>query len=106
MQPGRVVELAGLVEYAESAIVSRTLLRSEAGNLSLFAFDGGQDLPEHTEPFDVILTVLEGAAEVRIEGEPRGLRAGETVLMPARIPHSVHAVEPMKMIQVMIRDEP
>ncbi len=91
------------VEYAEGGIVSKRIIHKDTGNVSLFAFDKGQELSEHTAPFDALLTVLEGTGEVLIDQNPYLLKAGESVIMPANIPHAVNAVERFKMLLVMIK---
>jgi quercetin dioxygenase-like cupin family protein len=103
LHPGKPVALAELADYAQDAVVSKTLIKNDAGNLTLFAFDAGQGLSEHSAPFDAIVTVLEGLAEVSVEGEPRTVNAGETILLPANVPHAVHARDRFKMLLTMIR---
>lgn len=98
------VELASEVAYQSGAIVSRTLIKKGGGTVTLFAFDAGQALSEHTAPFDALVQVLDGAAEVTIAGQAVPLRAGQTVLMPADVPHAVTATERFKMLLVMIKD--
>ena len=100
------VELAGLVDYAAGSIVSRTLAENEAGTITLFAFDAGQGLSEHSAPFDAIVQVLDGQAELTIGGEPVTATAGQVVLMPANVPHAVKATERFKMLLTMLRAEP
>lgn len=95
--------LADLVAYQEGAVVSRTLVRKETGTVTLFAFDRGQGLSEHTAPFDALVHLLEGAAEITIGGAAHRLRAGEGILMPADVPHAVGAPERFKMVLTMIR---
>jgi quercetin dioxygenase-like cupin family protein len=107
--PGEVpaaeaLNLAGLVDYGPGAVVSRTLRRSKTGTLTVFAFDAGQELSEHTAPFDAWVQVLEGEAELTIGGEALPARAGEMVLMPAGIPHAVRAGSRFKMLLIMFRD--
>ena len=98
------LDLAALVSYAEGAIVSKTLLKKEAGNLSLFAFDKGQGLSEHTSPFDAVVQVVEGIGTFIIDGSRVTAQAGEMVIMPANMPHDVQAAEaPFKMLLTMIR---
>jgi quercetin dioxygenase-like cupin family protein len=101
--PAQILPLAGLVGYQAGAIVSRVILKAEAGNATLFAFDAGQELSEHTAPFDALVHVLEGAAEIRISGQPFHLETGEAILMPAGQPHAVKAAAPFKMLLTMIR---
>lgn len=101
--PAQAVKLAELVEYANAAIVSRTLTGNDAGTMTLFAFDAGEALSEHSTPFDAFVQVLDGEAELIIGGQKVITRAGETVLMPANIPHAVNAVQRFKMLLTMIR---
>ncbi len=98
-----VVRVADLANYQKGSVVSRILIRRDKGNVTLFAFDEGQDLSEHTAPFDALAYVLEGRAEIRIEGQPFSLSAGDTILMPANQPHAVRAVSAFKMLLTMIR---
>jgi quercetin dioxygenase-like cupin family protein len=103
LAPAEVVGLAGLSCYAPGAVVSRTLLKSDAGTITLFAFDQGQGLSEHTAPFDALVQVLDGEVELRIGGTPLRAKAGQAVLMPADVPHALSAVTPFKMLLVMLR---
>ena len=98
-----LVPLLGLVGYQEGATVSRILLKRGGGTITLFAFDAGQSLSEHTAPFDAVAHVLEGSAEITIAGTPLIVTAGEMVLMPANQPHAVQARTPFKMMLTMIR---
>jgi quercetin dioxygenase-like cupin family protein len=93
----------GLAGYQEGAVVSRTLLKRAGGTITLFAFDEGQALSEHTAPFDAVAHVLEGDAETTISGTPLRVSAGEMVLMPANQPHAVNARTRFKMLLTMIR---
>lgn len=95
--------LKKLVNYQEEAIVSRTILDKKTGSVTLFAFDVNQGLSEHTAPFDALVYVLEGEAEVTISNKPMLLAGGEFTVMPAKAPHSVRAVSRFKMLLVMIR---
>jgi quercetin dioxygenase-like cupin family protein len=104
MPAGEVVELKGLVEYQPGAIVSREIARTKGGTATLFAFDAGQGLSEHTAPFDAIVTVLEGEAGVTVGGKPAMPSAGQAVLMPANVPHAVRAEVRFKMLLLMLRD--
>jgi quercetin dioxygenase-like cupin family protein len=92
-----------LADYQDGAVVSRTLLKRGGGTVTLFAFDEGQSLSEHTAPFDAIAHVLDGEALITIAGVPLTLRAGDVVLMPANAPHAVHAQSRFKMLLTMIR---
>ncbi len=93
----------GLAGYQEGAVVSRTLLKRAGGTVTLFAFDEGQALSEHTAPFDAVAHVLEGDADITIAGTPLRVSAGEMVLMPANQPHAVNARTRFKMLLTMIR---
>ena len=100
---GRAVEMNGLVAYASGSVVSRTLLDRKIGTVTLFSFDAGQGLSEHTAPFDAFVQILDGVAEVTIDGKSQQVASGEFIIMPANIPHSLKAVEKFKMMLVMIR---
>jgi quercetin dioxygenase-like cupin family protein len=100
---GRVFAVADLVDYQEGAVVSREIMKGEKGSVTVFAFDKGQGLSEHTAPFDAMVLILDGEAEVVIAGAPLHLNAGEMVIMPANKPHSLHASERFKMALTMIR---
>jgi quercetin dioxygenase-like cupin family protein len=99
----QAVGLAGMVSYSDGSVVSRTLTDSMAGTITLFAFDAGQGLSEHSAPFDAFVQVVEGRVELTIGGEKVEASAGEVVLMPADVPHAVKAPERFKMLLVMIR---
>lgn len=92
------------VNYAEGAIVSKIVSKKDTGNLTLFAFDKGQFLSEHTAPFDATILVVEGEALVSINREETIVKEGEIIIMPANIPHAVVAQEKMKMMLIMIKD--
>jgi len=98
-----VADLAGMVEYQAGSIVSRTLIDKKAGTVTLFAFDAGQALSEHTAPYDAMVCVLDGQAEIRIAGAPFTLSAGQMIVMPANQPHAVKALSGFKMMLVMVR---
>jgi quercetin dioxygenase-like cupin family protein len=98
------VRLAGLLEYVPGSIVSRTLQKKKSGTITLFAFDAGQELSEHTTPFDAHVVILDGEVQLTIGGESVMAGAGETVLMPANVPHAVAAIKPFKMLLIMIRE--
>ncbi|MDY3943018.1 MAG: cupin domain-containing protein [Alloprevotella sp.] len=94
---------ADLVAYAEGSIVSAQLTKNDAGNITLFAFDAEQGLSEHAAPFDAVVQVLDGEGTFTVGGTPHVVRQGETIIMPANIPHAVHANTPMKMMLTMIK---
>ena len=95
--------IVGLVNYQRDAVVSRTILKKEAGSVTLFAFDRGQALSEHSAPYDALVLLVEGRAEISVGGTPHELTEGDTILMPANIPHAVQAVERFKMALIMLR---
>ena len=95
--------LKDLVEYQEGAVVSRTITKGPAGNMTLFAFAAGQELSEHSTPFDAYVHVLDGTVALRIGGQDVEAHAGEIVFMPADIPHAVKAVERFKMLLAMLK---
>jgi quercetin dioxygenase-like cupin family protein len=99
----QILPLASLIGYQEGAIVSRVIVKAETGNVTLFAFDAGQELSEHTAPFDALVHMLEGEAEIRISGQPFQLKAGEAIIMPANQPHALKATEKFKMLLTMVR---
>jgi quercetin dioxygenase-like cupin family protein len=105
MPVSEAVDLAGLVEYGEGAVVSRTLIQAAVGTVTVFAFDMGQGLSEHSTPFDALVQILDGRAEITIGGEMVTVAAGESLLMPADIPHALHAPERYKMLLTMIREK-
>lgn len=99
----QVLKLAELVSYQEGSVVSRQITKAEVGNVTLFAFDAGQELSEHTAPFDALAHILDGEAEIRISGRSYALSMGEAILMPANEPHAVTAKKRFKMLLTMIR---
>ena len=101
--PGQAFELATRVDYVAGSVVSRTLAKKPTGTITLFAFDVGQGLSEHSAPYDAFVQVVDGAGTLRIGGKDVVARAGEVVVMPANVPHAVHANERFKMLLVMIR---
>lgn len=100
---GRVVGLSELAGYQDGAVVSRTVLDKKTGTVTLFAFDKAQGLSEHTAPFDALVYIVDGEAEVTISGTPLRLSKGQMVVMPANQPHSLKATERFKMLLVMVR---
>lgn len=100
---GKAQSLQGLVDFAEDAVVSKTLLDKPTGTLTVFAFAAGQGLSEHTSPYDATVQILEGKALIVIDGESTEVQAGELIVMPANVPHSLTAQERFKMLLIMIR---
>jgi quercetin dioxygenase-like cupin family protein len=98
-----VLSLADMVSYQDAAVVSRQITKTEAGNVTLFAFDKDQGLSEHTAPFDALVHILEGEAQVTLSGKPFDLKTGDAIIMPANEPHALKAVQRFKMLLTMIR---
>jgi quercetin dioxygenase-like cupin family protein len=104
--PGaQVAQVLELVNYQDGAVVSREVVTKSTGSVTIFAFDEGQGLSEHTAPFDALVQVLEGEAEISIAGHPHRLHCGEMILMPAGQPHALKALARFKMILTMIRSK-
>jgi len=100
---GQAIKLIDLADYQEGSVVSRTIIDKATGTVTFFAFDKGQSLSEHTTPFDALVYLLDGEAEVIIYGKPIRLKDGEMVIMPANQPHAVRAIKSFKMILTMIK---
>jgi quercetin dioxygenase-like cupin family protein len=100
---GQALDLAGSVEYSDGSVVSKTLFTKKTGTLTLFAFDAGQGLSEHTSPYDATVVILDGEAKLLVAGETVVARTGEMVIMPANVPHDVQAEKRFKMLLIMIR---
>lgn len=103
LPPAESRDLAALVEYSAGSVVSKTLLERKTGTLTLFAFDAGQGLSEHTAPFDAVVQIVDGEAELTIGGKTLTTSTGQLVLMPANIPHALKALHRFKMLLTMIR---
>jgi len=95
--------IVGLVDYQAGAVVSRTILKKDAGSVTVFAFDRGQALSEHTVPYDALVLLVDGRGEITVGGTPHELGEGDTILMPANVPHAVRALERFKMALIMLR---
>ncbi len=104
MEHSTVFNTAESVEYSSGSVVSKTILKRSGGNVTLFAFDKGEGLSEHTAPFNALVQLLDGTAEITIGGKAFTLHAGESVIMPANVPHSLKAIERFKMMLVMTKD--
>jgi quercetin dioxygenase-like cupin family protein len=96
--------MADLASYQDGSVVSRQITKDEAGNVTLFAFDEGQELSEHTAPYDALVHVLDGQVEVKISGRPFELKTGDAIIMPANEPHALKAMTKFKMLLTMIRN--
>ena len=105
LEAGMAMPLPAAIEYAEKSVVSRTLIDKKAGSLTLFAFDKDEGLSEHTSPYDAVVHVLEGRAELIIGGRSVLAAAGGLVIMPANVPHALRAKSRFKMLLTMIRDK-
>ena len=103
VKPAEVMKLVDIVSYQEEAIVSREIVSKNTGTVTVFAFDSGQGLSEHTAPYDALVCLIDGEAEVTIAGKPLHLAAGDMVIMPASKPHALKAVTRFKMVLTMIR---
>jgi quercetin dioxygenase-like cupin family protein len=99
----RVLNTASLVDYQKGAVVSREIIKKPTGTVTIFAFDKGQGLSEHTAPFDALVQILDGEAEITISGKPNRLTAGEMIIMPANQTHALKALAKFRMALVMIR---
>jgi quercetin dioxygenase-like cupin family protein len=99
----KVLKVEDLMEYQDGAVVSREIIRKETGTVTIFAFDKGEGLSEHTAPFDAMVQVIDGKAVITISGKKNILDRGDMIIMPANEPHALHAVERYKMVLTMIR---
>jgi len=100
---GSVLNLKDMVEYSSGGIISKQVLKNPSGNITLFSFDKGQGLSEHTAPFDAVVQVLDGEAQITIGGNPQLVKKGETIIMPANVSHALHAVAQFKMLLTMVK---
>ena len=102
---GKTFSYQESITYAEKAVVSKHILKKETGNISLFAFDKGEGLSEHTAPFDALVYIVDGTADIQIDGVSNILKAGDNIIMPAHIPHALKAVEQFKMVLTMLKSQ-
>jgi quercetin dioxygenase-like cupin family protein len=98
-----ILNLKEMASYQNGSVVSKEIMRKQTGTVTLFAFDKGQGLSEHTAPFDALVTIVDGQAEITISGNPITVKEGEMVIMPANEPHALKAIEKFKMLLVMIK---
>lgn len=103
-EKGTVLDLKSLVDYSSNGIISKQLIKSKTGNITLFSFDKGEGLSEHTAPFDALVQILEGTAEITINGNKFTVETGESIVFPVNAPHSVFAIERFKMLLTMIKE--
>jgi len=99
-----VYNLKESVNIAEGGVVSKQFIKNGGGNITFFAFDKGEGLSEHTTPFDAVVQIIEGKAEISIDGKASIVSEGELIIMPAKIPHALQAIEPFKMCLIMLKD--
>lgn len=102
--PAEVYNLKNAVNFAEGGVVSKQFIKNKSGNITFFAFDKGEGLSEHTTPFDAVVQITEGKAEVSIDGKKNVVAEGELIIMPANIPHALKAIEAFKMCLIMLKD--
>ncbi len=100
---GNIFDFSKEIEYSEGGIISKQVLKNQAGNVTLFSFDKGQGLSEHTAPFDALVQIIDGKAEITVGGITHTLETNRIIIMPANIPHAVHATERFKMLLTMIK---
>jgi quercetin dioxygenase-like cupin family protein len=103
IESSRMFILSDSIEYAANSVVSKTIIKKSTGNITLFAFDEGEGLSEHTAPFDAVVQILDGKAEITIDKIPSELQAGQCIILPANIPHALKANEKFKMMLTMIK---
>ena len=103
VEKAQAIEMASLVEYQEGSVVSRTVIDKKAGTITFFAFDEGQGLSEHVAPYDALISIIDGEAQVVILGRTFHLKEGEIIILPANEPHALKAVKKFKMMLIMIK---
>jgi quercetin dioxygenase-like cupin family protein len=104
MEMSQPAQLISLADYQDGSVVSRTIINKNAGTVTFFAFDEGQCLSEHTAPFDALVYILDGEAEITVSGKPCAVKEGEMVIMPAHQPHALKAVKKFKMLLTMVKE--
>ena len=100
---GKSFNINNLIEYQENSVVSKEIIKKETGTVTIFAFDKGEGLSEHTAPFDAMVQIIDGTAEIVIAGNKNIVQKGEMIIMPGNVPHALKAVERFKMVLIMIR---
>jgi quercetin dioxygenase-like cupin family protein len=103
-ETGKKFMFNGIVDYASAAVVSKTIIKKSTGTVTVFAFDKGEGLSEHTASFDALVQITDGTAEIKIDGNPVILHNGQSIVMPANIPHALFAIEKFKMVLTMIKE--
>ncbi|HTN67889.1 MAG TPA: cupin domain-containing protein [Dysgonamonadaceae bacterium] len=99
----KIFSMDDSIEYTSGGVISKQIIKSKAGNVTLFSFDKGQGLTEHSASYDALVQVLDGEVEIKIDSKPYMLKKGDSIIMPANVPHALHAIESFKMILTMIR---
>lgn len=102
-ESAKIFSMENSIEYSSGGVISKQVIKKQSGNVTLFSFDKDQGLTEHTSPFDAMVHILDGEAEIRIDGNPHHLKKGDCIIMPANHPHALHAIEPFKMVLTMIK---
>lgn len=102
-ETSKIFSMDDSIEYTSGGVISKQIMRSKAGNVTLFSFDKGQGLTEHSASYDALVQVLDGEVEIKIDSKPYMLKKGDSIIMPANVPHALHAVVSFKMILTMIR---
>jgi quercetin dioxygenase-like cupin family protein len=102
---GKALKLSGLVDYQDGSVVSKEVINKKTGTVTIFAFDEGEGLSEHSAPFDAMVFIADGEGEITIDGKPNSLKAGDMIIMPAEHPHSVKATKKFKMLLIMIKSQ-
>jgi quercetin dioxygenase-like cupin family protein len=103
IEPGKVYDLKNSIDYAKGSTVSKIISKNKNGSTTLFSFDQGQNLSEHTAPFDAVVVILDGRCEITVAGDPNILSEGQMIIMPANIPHALEATEAFKMLLIMTK---
>ncbi len=102
-EPAKIFSMENSIEYSSGGVISKQVIKKQSGNVTLFSFDKDQGLTEHTSPYNAMVHLLDGEAEICIDGYPHHLKKGECIIMPAGLPHALHAIEPFKMVLTMIK---
>ena len=102
-ETSKIFSMDGSIEYTSGGVISKQIIKSKEGNVTLFSFDKGQGLTEHSASYDALVQVIDGVVDIKIGGNPHSLKKGDSIIMPANVPHALHAVESFKMILTMIK---
>ena len=102
-ETAKIFSMDDSIEYTSGGVISKQIVKGEGGNVTLFSFDKGQGLSEHSAPYDALVQVIDGEVEIRIDDNPYQLKKGDSIILPANVPHALHGVESFKMILTMIK---